>query len=80
MEYRDLNFIRHFYNKRVIQEQDWPVLGRLQTEMLLDSRQSQTVKNTSQGEILRFRSKIPKIKQYSKYSNSSPVATRYKKI
>jgi hypothetical protein len=45
-------------------------------EVLIDSKPLQDI---SQGENLRFISKIPKLKQYSRFSNAVCSSTRYKK-
>jgi hypothetical protein len=69
MVYKDQQFRMHFDNKRVIEES-------LNGEVLLDSKPLKSMKH---GENLRTISKIPKLKQYSRFSNFESKVTRYNK-
>jgi hypothetical protein len=74
MVYRDQLFRMHFDNKRILLDE-----GKdLSKEILLDSNPLNSV---SQGENLRFISKLPKLKQYTRFSNLVVNnAARYKSV
>jgi hypothetical protein len=84
MVYKDQHFRMHFDNKRVIEiplelidQTSKTEVGNLFTShVLLDSK---PLKSVSQGENLRYISKLPKIKQYSRYSNFGSPDLKYKK-
>ena len=71
-KYRDQQFRLHFDNKRVIQAPD---SSKTSLHVLQGSDPVKTIKHC---ENLRFISKLPKISQYSKYSNSGIEKVKYK--
>ena len=80
MLFKDQQFRMHFDNKRllisdsVISNSNSNSNSNPIEEILLDSKPLISV---SQGENLRFISKLPKVKQYQKYSNTGIVANKY---
>ena len=86
MLFKDQQFRMHFDNKRLLIS-DSVISNSISIsnsnsnsnsnpidEILLDSKPLTSV---SQGENLRFISKLPKVKQYQKYSNTGIVANKY---
>ena len=80
MVYRDQQFRMHFDNKRLIEVPNTvKVVEKEDTSLmkavLLDSS---PLADVSQGENLRFISKLSKLKQFSRYSNFSSGVLKYK--
>ena len=78
MIYKDQNYRMHFDNKRVLEA---PIERQIRegvlSEVLMNSRPLST---TCHGENLRYISKIPKVKQYSRFSGTVGKTLRYKKM
>jgi hypothetical protein len=69
--YRDQQFRMHFDNKRVLAPDHKGDIA------LIDSTPLLSVKH---GENLRYISKLPKLKQYSKFASGSKIETKYKNV
>ena len=77
MVYKDQHFRMHFDNKRVLEVSEEQRLGcDLIKEVLMDSKPLNDIK---QCENLRFISKLTKVKQYSRFSNTTNNSNRYLK-